>query len=266
MKTVVSAPDVTIHYTDEGSGVPVLLVHGHTLDHRVFDSVVPQLTSAGLRVIRPDLRGHGRSSRPASGYHPSRHASDMLAVLDAEGLASASVVGFSVGGAVAVELAVSAPERIERLVLVSAVIPDRRFEPEFMDNLKAVARVVRSEGVAAAMTGPWMESPLFAHSLTKPGVREQLTSIVADFPGAEYLATERDRLERDWSAGERLADITAPTLVISGEHDLPGFRAFSDELAESIPNASGSRLPEMGHLIPLETPQQFADLLLRHLT
>ncbi len=265
MQIVYTAPDVNIRYVDEGSGPAVMLMHGHTLDHRIFDDIAPSLIAAGFRVLRPDLRGHGRSSLPPTGYHPSRHAADMLAVLDHADVATSSVVGFSIGGAVAIELAVAAAERVERLALISAVIPDRRFEPEFMENLKAVAKTVRAEGVAAAMAGPWMASPLFAHSLAKPGIRAKLEPILADFPGAEYLATERDRPDREWSAGDRLAEISAPTLVVSGDHDMPGFRAFSDELATTIPNARSVRLEDTGHLVPLEAPEALSRLLLAHL-
>ena len=60
---------VTISYADEGSGAMVVLLHGHTLDRRIWLPVLPHLLAAGLRVIRPDLRGHGRSDRPDSGYH-----------------------------------------------------------------------------------------------------------------------------------------------------------------------------------------------------
>ena len=104
--------DVTLYYEDEGSGSPVLLIHGHTLDRRLWDPVVPFLLDAGLRVLRFDLRGHGRSSRPDFGYHPSHHAADMAAVLDTAGVDPAVGVGHSIGGAVLLEAAVTMPQRL----------------------------------------------------------------------------------------------------------------------------------------------------------
>jgi pimeloyl-ACP methyl ester carboxylesterase len=141
-------------------------------------------------------------------------------------------------------------------------MPDRPFEPVFMDNLRQVAGVIRSEGVAAAMAGPWASSPLFRHSFTKPGVREAVAAIVSSFPGAEFLATQRDRVERDWTAPERLAEITAATRVMVGECEMPGFRAYSDEAAEGIPGATLEVVPDCGHLLPLEAPDAVARMII----
>jgi 3-oxoadipate enol-lactonase len=253
---------VTISYSDEGVGRPVVLLHGHTLDRRIWLPVLPHLLAAGLRVIRPDLRGHGRSDRPDSGYHVSHHAADVTAVLDAAALRRAAVIGFSFGGGVALEMAQTHPDRVASLGLVATVMPDRPFEPVFMDNLRQVAGVIRSEGVAAAMAGPWASSPLFRHSFTKPGVREAVAAIVGSFPGAEFLATERDRVERDWTAPEKLAEITTATRVMVGECEMPGFVAFSKEAAEGIPGATLEVVPDCGHLLPLEAPDAVARMII----
>jgi len=246
--------EVEIFYRDEEKGFPVLLIHGHTLDHRVWDDVVPGLVEARLRVIRPDLRGHGRSSMPGSGYHISHHAADMRAVLDSAGVEEAIVVGFSLGGAVAMELVLESPERVSRLALVAPVMPDRPFEPRFLENIKQVARVARTEGIRAAMEGPWAASPLFAVSLAKPGVREKLEPILREFPGAEYLATARDHIERDWTVPERLGEIEVPTTVMVGGEEMPGFKEYAREAAEGIPGATLVEVPGCGHLLPLEAP------------
>ncbi|NOZ93855.1 MAG: alpha/beta hydrolase [Acidobacteria bacterium] len=260
--TVVQNGDVSIFFIDEGVGDPVLMIHGHTLDHRAFDDVVAALGGRRLRTIRPDLRGHGKSGVPPSGYHWSHHAADMAAVLRAAGVPRATVVGFSLGGGVALELALERPDLVRGLVLVDAVLPDRPFEPEFMANLKEVARTIRSEGLRAAMRGPWAQSPLFAPSLAKPGVREKLETILEDFPGAEYVARERDRVERDWTVPGRLGEIAAPAAVLVGTEDMPGFREFSREIAAGIPGARLETIPGCGHLTPLEAPEIVADAIL----
>ncbi len=258
--------EVTIFYRDEGEGEPILLIHGHTLDHRVFDDLAPALLAGGFRLIRPDLRGHGRSDVPPGGYRFADHAGDMTAVLDAAGVGRAAVVGFSLGGGVALMLTLAAPGRVGSLVLVDPVMPDRRFEPAFMDNLREVARVARSEGIRAAMAGPWAASPLLAPSFAKPGVREKVAAMVGDFPGAEYLATSRDREERDWTVPDRLGEIAVPTVVAVGENDLPGFRAFAEEAAGGIPGARLVVFPDCGHLVPLENPEGLAELIVAAVT
>jgi pimeloyl-ACP methyl ester carboxylesterase len=257
--------DVVIHYEDEGAGRAVLLIHGHTLDRRAWDWIAPALGQSGLRLIRPDLRGHGRSTRPDHGYHWSHHAADMTAVLDAAGVDRAAVVGYSLGGGVALEMALAVPERVGSLALLSPVLPDRTFEEAFFTNLREVARVVRSEGVAAAMMGPWMESPLWRGSFEDPAVRAKVTSIVRDFPGAEYLATERDHVARDWSVPDRLGEIEVPTLVMVGENEMAGFRGFAEEIAFGMLNARLEVFSDLGHVHLLQSPDLVAGKIVEHL-
>jgi pimeloyl-ACP methyl ester carboxylesterase len=256
---------VEIHYDDEGAGRPALLIHGHTLDRRVWDWIAPALGRAGLRLIRPDLRGHGRSTRPDRGYHWSHHAADMMAVLDAAGVDRAEVVGYSLGGGVALEMALAQPERVGSLTLLSPVLPDRPFEEAFFANLREVARVIRADGVAAAMRGPWLESPLWAGSAIDPRTRQKLDGIVAEFPGAEYLATERDHVERDWTVPDRLGEIAVSTLVMVGENEMAGFRGFAEEIASGVPDARLEVLSDLGHVHLLQAPDRVARKIVEHL-
>jgi len=253
---------VTISFSDEGRGPAVILLHGHTLDRRVWDPIVPELLAADLRVLRPDLRGHGRSTRPNSGYHVSHHAADVTALLDTVGVESAAVIGFSFGGAVALEIALTQRPRVAALGLLAPLMPDRPFEPAFMESLREVARTIRTEGIAEAMAGPWAANPLFAHSFTKEGIREAVADIVKDFPGAEFLATERDRVERDWKLPDRLGEIAVPTRVMVGEKEMLGFKAFAEEAANGIPGAVLDVVPDCGHLLPLEAPDAVAEMII----
>lgn len=253
---------VSLSYTDEGVGRPVLLLHGHTLDRRAWLGVVPHLLTAGLRVIRPDLRGHGRSDRPDFGYHFTDHAADMIALLDRLEIERTAVIGFSFGGGVAMEMAITRPDRVHALGMVAAVMPDRPFEPAFMENLRQVAGAIRSKGVAAAMAETWSDSPLFSHSFTKPGVREAVAAIVADFPGAEFLATRRDEVSRQWKVPDRLSEIAIPTAVMVGEREMAGFRGYADEAASAIPGATLEIVPDCGHLLPFEAPDAVARMII----
>jgi pimeloyl-ACP methyl ester carboxylesterase len=255
---------ITISYLDEGAGRPLLLLHGHTLDHRAWDDVVPALLEAGIRTIRPDLRGHGSSTLAERGYHWSHHAADMAAVLEHAEVGQAVVVGFSLGGGIALELALAQPAAVAALVLVAPVMPDRPFEAEFMDNLREVARTVHGHGLSAAMRGPWMSSPLFAVSFARPGVRQRVLGMVSDFPGADYMARERDRGDREWKVPDRLGEVDVPTLVVVGERELAGFRGFAEEAVQSIQGARLEVLPDAGHLLPLEHPDVIGRLIIEH--
>jgi len=258
----VESQGLRIFYRDEGEGPAILLIHGHTLDSRVFDEIVPELVSQGKRVIRPDLRGHGQSEMPPQGYHWSHHAADMRAVLDSAGVDTVLLAGFSLGGGVAMEMAITMPENITGLALLSPVMPDRPFEEAFMNNLKDVARSARKEGIRKAMEGPWLMSPLFEKSFTKPHVLEKARLMILDFPGADYLATARDEVSRSWKIPERLEEIRVPTVVLVGSDEMKGFREFAAEAAERIPGARFKSVLSAGHLWPMEQPSLLCDTLL----
>ena len=259
---IADSQGVGIYYRDEGSGPAVLLLHGHTLDGSIFDDVLPGLLEEGYRVLRPDLRGHGRSDRPPQGYHFSHHAQDMAAVMDDAGVKRAVVGGFSLGGGIALEMVITMPEKVRALGLFSPVLPDRPFEEAFMNNLREVARTARREGIRKAMEGPWMESPLFEASFRRPDVLEKTRRIVTAFPGAEYLAEVRDKMTRDWKLPDRLGEIRCPTTVMVGGEEMAGFRAFAEETAGGIPDAGFEVIADAGHLWPLEEPDRLRLALL----
>lgn len=261
----ITRQDVRLHCETEGSGPAVLLIHGHTLDVRVWSDLSGPLIRAGMRAVRYDLRGHGRSSVPERDYRFSDHAADALAVINGLGIDRCGVIGYSIGGGIAIELALAHPARVTRLALLSPVLPDRPFEAVFFDNLREVAHVARTRGIREAMLGPWINSPLWASSLATPGVRERLETVVSEFPGAEYLATARDTVERDWKVADRLGEISAPTLVVVGEAELPGFRAWAGEIAAGIPGARLEVLHDLGHLHLLQDPERVSSLLIDHL-
>ena len=83
-------------------------------------------------------------------------------------------------------------------------------------------------------------------------------AINRDFPGAEYLATQRDRVEREWTVPERLSEIDAETMVLAGDRETPGFRSFAQEAAAGIPGARIEFFENCGHLLPLEEPERVA--------
>jgi len=112
------------------------------------------------------------------------------------------------------------------------------------------------------MAGPWDSNPLFAHSFTKDGIREAVAAIVEGFPGAEFLATERDRIDRDWKLPDRLDEISVPARVMVGEMEMPGFKAFAEEAAGGIPGATIEVVQDCGHLLPLEAPDAVAKMIL----
>ena len=108
------------------------------------------------------------------------------------------------------------------------------------------------------MEGPWAGSPLFEHSFSKPGVRDAVAAITREFPGAEYLASQRDHVKREWIVPDRLGEIRIPTDVLVGERETQGFLGFAEEAAAGVPGARLDVVVDGGHLLPIEAPQLVA--------
>jgi pimeloyl-ACP methyl ester carboxylesterase len=122
---IVEVSGIALHVEDHGNGAPVLLLHGWPDSAYVWRNQIPFLTGQGFRAIAPDMRGFGRSSRPVevSDYALTKSVSDVTGLLDALGLESAHLVGHDWGAAVAWSMAMSHPERVQRLVVVSVGHP-----------------------------------------------------------------------------------------------------------------------------------------------
>lgn len=245
---------VALHVVAEGEGEPVVLLHGHTLDLRVWDEIVPALVAAGLRAIRYDQRGHGRSASPPSGYRWGDHAADLAEVIARVAGGPAHLVGLSKGGGIALELALRRPELVRTLALIGPLVPDAPVSDELLASFKALAKAIRSTGPAAVMGEVWLSHPLIASAAARPGARGRLEAMLRTFPAGEYLATVRDAPDRVWKLTDRLGEIAAPTLVVRGAREVQDFVSSAELLATGVPGARLVIVPESGHLVPLEQP------------
>lgn len=262
---IIEREGVALNVAVEGRGTPVVLLHGHTLDLRVWDEVVPMLVGAGYRAIRYDQRGHGRSSSPPSGYRWGDHAADLAEVISRLGAAPAHLVGLSKGAGIALELTLRSAEVVRSLALVGPVVPDFELSEPLAESFREIARATRTVGLQHALRTHWLPHPLLASAAGIPGVRERLEAMVNGFPGGEYLAASRDAPDRGWKVTDRLGEIGVPTLVMSGERDIPDFVAMAALVAENVPGSVLEIVPECGHLIPLERPHATAEIVLRFL-
>jgi len=260
MIVATGAGGVALHGVAEGEGPAVVCLHGHALDLRMWDDLAPVLVRSGFRVVRYDLRGHGRSASPPAGYRWGDHAADLAAVLDRCGTPAAHLVGLSKGGGVALETALRQPGRVLSLALLSPWVPDHPLSEELRGSLRRVAELARERGVAAAMAEGWLHHPLLASAMATPGVRERVEAMALSFPGGEYLAG-RDPADRPWRLVDRLEEIGAPALVVSGERDVDDFRAMAATLAARLPRVEAA-VVAAGHLVALEAPARVAELLL----
>ncbi|HZO93185.1 MAG TPA: alpha/beta fold hydrolase [Candidatus Baltobacteraceae bacterium] len=246
-----------LYYETAGAGVPVVLIHGLGLDARTWDAQVDELASR-YRVVRYDLRGFGRSA-PA-GDEPFRHADDLEALLAFLGVDSAHVVGFSMGGRIALVHALLHPERPRSLVLADAALDAFDWSDEWNDSFRALFARGAEAGPDAA-NALWIEHPLFAVARVRREIAAPLERMIRESPGRFWVDKVRERGIKP-PAAQRLHELRVPALVIVGEHDVEDFRRVARRLAAEIPNARFREIAGAGHMTVLERPDAFTEALL----
>jgi 3-oxoadipate enol-lactonase len=245
-----------LYYETAGDGPAVVLIHGGSVDLRMWDEQLPEL-SAGHRVIRYDLRGLGRSALPSAPY---RMIDDVVAVLDHLGVADAAIVGFSTGGAIALELAVRHPERVSALVLAGAI---PTVEPDELPPGLAAARAelvkqldprekAQERGDLAAAVAADLDVWARAH---RGAGRAQLEAWGAANPYFYLGMGEHEQLGPVTAAD--LAKLSAPALVIVGDQDVTLSRLSADYLAAVIPGARLSVFAGADHFVSTAQPAAF---------
>ncbi len=238
---------------DGPDGAPsLLLLNSIGTDHAMWSPIMPLLL-ARFRVIRMDTRGHGASDAPSGDYNLALLAADARAVLDAAGVPSAMVCGLSLGGMIAMQLALEAPTRVTKLILActSPAMPREIWVERI--------RLVRAQGMAAitdAALGRFF-TPAFraAHPAYVASIRRTLET--TDPLG--YAAC--GAAIRDMDLLARLGAIGAPTLVIAGSSDVSTpVEGHGDRLVAAIPDVRLAVLPT-AHIACAEAPDAFAAAL-----
>ncbi len=241
-----------LYYEVAGFGPPLVLIHGHGLDSRMWDDQFAPF-AVYYRVLRYDLRGFGKSA--PVGEIPYTHEEDLAALLDHLGIARAAILGLSSGGAVAIDFALAYPTMTRALIVVDAALGGHAWSEEWSARWKALRQTARTADALVA-NDQWLTHPLFAPAQEQPAVALQLRQMVTDYSGWHWANRDPQR-GSDPPATERLRDITAPTLIILGARDLPDFHVIADQIADQITDARKIVLPGVGHMANMEAPEQF---------
>ena len=200
-KGYVPAGDVKYYYEIHGQGQPLLLLHGGLGSIDMFGPVLPALTKE-RQVIAVDLYGHGRTALGARPISPITMADDVAAVVKKLGYDSVDVFGYSMGGAVALRLAIQHPEAVRRLALLSTGYAQDGFYPEMLPMQAAVG---------AAMAGAMKDTPMYrAYMAVAPNPQ--------DFPRLLDRMGEWMRAPYDWS--EEVKKLTGPVLLVYADADM----------------------------------------------
>jgi 2-succinyl-6-hydroxy-2,4-cyclohexadiene-1-carboxylate synthase len=242
-----------------GAGTPLVLLHGFTGSHETWRDLTEHLTSTHL-VVALDLPGHGMSTLPDSLSWTFASVVDDLAWMIATlPSGNADVLGYSMGGRVALALTVEHPERVRRLVLESASpgIADQRERRQRQAADEQLAARIRREGVETFVTY-WEALPMWETQAAIPDVvreRQRQTRLghTSDGLATNLLATGTGAQESYWAD---LAKLKTPVMVIAGELDLK-FAQIAARMTEAMPNAQLEIVAGAGHAVHLEQPAEY---------
>ncbi len=255
----INVGDCEIHYEERGSGDLVVLIHGLGSSIRDWELQIPAF-SERYRVIAIDVRGHGQSDKPRGPYSVVKFAADVATVLDKLQVGPAHIVGISMGGMIAFQLAVDSPASIRSLVIVNSgpALVLRTLKEKFAIWSRRVAlRLVGLPALAkkvAAMNFPHPE---------QAALRDKLASRLADNDPAIYRASMEALV--GWSVEDRIGSIQCPTLVLAADQDYTPVAA-KRVYAAKIPNARVAVIDNSRHVTPFDQPEAFNRVVLDFLS
>lgn len=255
-------PDIEVNgtrvaYDEAGDGPPLLLLHAGIVDRRMWADVLPGFAH-DFRTIAPDHRGYGDTP---IGPGTFSWTADVLGLMDGLGVPRAHLVGVSMSGHVALDLALAHPDRVDRLVLVGAGLEDWTYEPEMdaADQTELAAFEAGDFDTAAwAQVRFWLDGPQRTADDVDPRLRERVFEMQRHAYEIDDPSAELRWLVPAYRA--RLGEIRAPALVLAGSLDRADIRRMAPVLADELGNARHRELPGVAHLPPMEDPQGFLEV------
>lgn len=259
-EATVEVPDGLLYVESAGDGPPVVLIHPGLWDSRTWDEQFDSF-AIGHRVVRYDVRGYGRSSRPIPG-RPYSHVRDLEAVLDALALDRVALVGCSMGGHIALDSTLVLPDRVGALVLASPGICGVESLPEedlwWETSDRAVETAIAAGDLEEARR---LQLEIWAPLGTDDDAGRRIRDIALD-NHHELTMDESGAEDIDPPAAERLHEIRVPTLVLPADHDPPDMVRVCRFLADGITDARMVQIPWTDHVVNMRQPAEFNRIVL----
>jgi len=241
---------VRIYWEEEGSGEPLLLIMGLSFSLAMWGELRP-FFARHSRAILLDNRGIGKSDVPVRPFGLATMADDAEAVLDAAGVDSAHVMGISMGGMIAQELAIRSPNRVRSLVLGCtfcgrghSALPEKAVQKVLTTPL--LTRAARLRALV----------PILYDQGTSPDLIEKDLEVMKRHAPKVVGYVHQVRAIYFWDSYDRLPEIQCPTLVVHGESDQLVPPANARILADRIPGATLALIPSAGHIFPTDQPER----------
>jgi 3-oxoadipate enol-lactonase len=251
----VSVAGAMIPYEARGTGAPVVFIHGYTQNMGIWDEQMPAF-AARYRVIRYDVRGFGKS---IGDMDETLNAVDLAALLDTLGVRRATIVGLSMGAAIALNFAVAHPDRVSALVLYGAP-PTNDFPvagpTELYELFTTLPRIAKTHGLDSVRK-VLFKSELAWSPPNRPDVEQKLLRAWEGYSGRDLIAPKPPSGRIAPTRMTQINSVRVPTLVIHGDHELAWFRQFSDTLMARLPNAKRVVIANGGHGAHFAQPEAF---------
>lgn len=254
----IQSDGIRLYARGQGAGCPILMAHGMWCDHHTFDDVVAGLAGDYFTVC-PDFRGHGRSETPARAWSVVDLAHDLVNILNALEIGTAVVVGHSLGGMAALQLALRYPECVRGLVLLSTSAEAEKTERRSQLNLLSLT--INMWGMNNWLAGRIAKgffSPTYARRFPAK-VEAWRKGLLAMDKRALLQALEA--VQNRPSVWDQLKSITIPALVMGTREDPIADPARTAALAARLCNATRVMLPGGGHALPMEHPRELTRAL-----
>ncbi|MFG3342908.1 alpha/beta fold hydrolase [Glycomyces sp. NPDC048151] len=248
-----------LFWRDTGSGRPLVFVHGGFLDHRMWEDQIP-VFAADHRVIAADARGHGRSPN-ASG--PFRHGDDLAALLRRLDTGPAVLIGLSMGGGIAVDVALDHPDLVEAVVVSGTGTSEPEFTDPWTNTVLAEFGTHMAAGDAEAAIATFMR---FTHGPTRtlddldPEVVRRLFEMIRG-SFAKHTFGEPKWMVPPEDTWERVPRIDVPVHAINGALDSPDHNGMAERLVALVGTGTARVVEGAAHYPNMERPQQFNDAL-----
>ncbi len=231
---------ISVHYAVWGDGSPLILLHGGLGNMEYFGGQIAELAKQ-YRVIAMDSRGHGRSTRNADPYSYGLMAKDVIGLMDHLKIDKASIVGWSDGGIIGLDIAMNHPDRLDRLFAFGANTNVAGLKPN-VDKDPTFAKYIEIAGKDY----------------------ERLSKTPKDYNDFVAAISQMWATQPDYKP-EQLAKITAPVAIADGEHDEAIRQEHNVEMAKAIPGAKLVILPGVSHFAMLQDPKLFTQAVLEFL-
>jgi proline-specific peptidase len=238
-----------LFYKETGEGFPLILIHGVGLDHAMWEFQVESL-SLHYRVIAYDMIGHGESAKPFGTYTLSQFVDQLDKLMKHLEIPSAHIIGFSMGGLVAQAYAAHHPHKVASLIIVSSVA--KRTEEQ---RNAVLSRVVEVEMMGHTSTidaaiQRWFDARFIN---LYPQIVQRIRQTLENNDSSAYLAAYKVFATADQEIYALLHQIQCPALIITGELDKGSTPEMAKLMAECIPNSKVVIIPNVRHMLPVES-------------